>query len=70
MSERAHTRIVHEGEEDDTITMEGGTGIVVALYTGADGAPVIQIDTPEDTDLHETIRVYVNDALAEGWRES
>lgn len=52
---------------DDALTMEGGTGIIVILYTGDDGAPVIQIDTPADTDLHEKVRVYLNDARASSW---
>lgn len=52
---------------DDSLTMEGGTGIIVALYTGDDGEPVIQIDTPSDSDLHEKLRVYLNDARASRW---
>jgi hypothetical protein len=29
-----------------------------------DGAIVVQIDTPVDTDAHENLRVYLNDAQA------
>ena len=41
--------------------------ITVWAWIADDGAPVVQIDTPEETEDHERIRVYVNDAKATGW---
>lgn len=43
-------------------------GIEVFAYLSGDGVPVVQIDTPEDSDVHEYMRVYMNDAEAKSWR--
>lgn len=43
-------------------------GVQVFAYTDGNGVPVVQIETPEDSDVHEEMRVYMNDAEAESWR--
>lgn len=46
---------------------DGLDRIQVSTFTDDNGVPCVQIDTPADSDLHERLRVYVNDALATGW---
>lgn len=41
-------------------------GMTVLVYLADDGAPVVQIDTPQETETHELMRVWVNDALVSG----
>lgn len=40
---------------------------VFLLRSADDGAIVVQIETPEDSDVHERMRVYMNDGQANGW---
>jgi len=44
-----------------TLTLADGTEVTASL--DEHGTAVIQIDTPSDTDQHERLRVWVNDAL-------
>lgn len=44
-------------------------GVKVAVWIADDGAVMVQIDTPAETDDHETMRVYMNDAKAARWSE-
>lgn len=40
---------------------------VYLVYSGLDGSPIVQIETPEDSDVHEKMRVYMNDSEATSW---
>lgn len=40
----------------------------VEAWIADDGVLVVQIDTPLESDMHEHLRVYCNDARATGWR--
>lgn len=42
-----------------------GTTVTVSIAE-FDGVPVVQIDTPQETETHELMRVYVNDELVSG----
>lgn len=42
-------------------------GTTVTVFVADDGTPVVQIDTPPDTETHEVLRVYLNDAVATDW---
>lgn len=43
-------------------------GLTVSVsFSEEDGAPIVQIDTPPDTETHDLVRVYVNDAIATRW---
>lgn len=45
-------------------------GIRVFLHESEDdGNPVVQIETPEDSDIHDRVRVYLNDARASRWSD-
>lgn len=44
-------------------------GVRVFLHESEDdGELVVQIETPEDSDVHDRMRVYMNDGEAAGWR--
>ncbi len=42
-------------------------GLAVQVSVAEDGAVVVQIDTPPDSQVHESIRVHLNDSTAAGW---
>ncbi len=62
-------------EQDDRaygvveLDMDDGyhVGTTVTLFVADDGTPVVQIDTPQSTETHEVMRVYMNDAIAKNW---
>ncbi len=43
-------------------------GVTVEALVADDGAVVVQIDTPEGSDAHETTRVYMNEATVGSWK--
>ena len=67
-------RIDNPGDRDYGVvelTADGyHVGTTVTVWTADDGVPVVQIDTPESTETHEIMRVWVNDALVSGEKVS
>lgn len=53
-------------------TAEDGyhAGLTVIAYIADDGAPVLDISTSPDTETHEVMRVWVNEALVNGREET
>jgi hypothetical protein len=47
------------------LTIDDGyhAGTTVTVSFGEDEVPVVKIDTPEGTETHDLMRVYMNDAL-------
>jgi ribosomal protein S12 len=46
--------------DDAHVTLSNG--VEVGAWVTEDGAVVVQIDTPPESDAHEKARVYLNDA--------
>ena len=44
-------------------------GLTVIAYVSDDHAPVVDISTSVDTETHEVMRVWVNEALVNGREE-
>jgi len=57
---------VSEAHEDPYLSMDG---IEARLLRNEDGEVYVQIDTPTDSDIHERLRVYMNEGLAVRWGE-
>jgi hypothetical protein len=55
------------GVGDGSVLKLGDELRVFAYTSEEDGHPVVQIDTQKDTDVHEKVRVYMNDSQATRW---
>lgn len=68
---KAHIKQMDRAYGVVELDMDDGyhVGTTVTFFVADDGTPVVQIDTPENTETHDLMRVYMNDAIATNWRE-
>lgn len=57
-----------DGNEVHTLTTRDDGPTVHATYNAEDGTWPVAIETPDDSDMHETMNVSMNDADAAGWK--